>query len=33
VTAEGDLDRARISELHTQEMARFRRARPRHVQM
>ena len=29
MTAEGDLDRARIADLHTRELARFRAARPR----
>ena len=29
MTALGDLDRARIGELHARELARFRQARPR----
>jgi glutamate-1-semialdehyde 2,1-aminomutase len=33
VTAQGDLDRARIGELHAQELARFRADRPRSLAM
>jgi glutamate-1-semialdehyde 2,1-aminomutase len=33
MTAHGDLDRARISELHARELARFREARPRSLGM
>jgi glutamate-1-semialdehyde 2,1-aminomutase len=33
MTAMGDLDRARISELHATELARFRQARPRSLAM
>jgi glutamate-1-semialdehyde 2,1-aminomutase len=33
MTAMGDLDRVRISELHAAELARFRRARPRSLAM
>jgi glutamate-1-semialdehyde 2,1-aminomutase len=33
MTAMGDLDRARIGELHAQELARFREARPRSLAM
>ena len=33
MTAQGDLDRARIGELHTQELARFRADRPRSLAM
>jgi glutamate-1-semialdehyde 2,1-aminomutase len=33
MTALGDLDRARIGELHAQELARFREARPRSLAM
>jgi glutamate-1-semialdehyde 2,1-aminomutase len=33
VTAHGDLDRARIAELHAAELARFREARPRTLAM
>jgi glutamate-1-semialdehyde 2,1-aminomutase len=33
MTAMGDLDRARISELHATELARFRQGRPRSLAM
>src|SRR6516162_2100509 len=33
MTAVGDLDRARIDELHARELARFRQARPRSLAM
>src|SRR6516165_4453995 len=33
MTALGDLDRARLGELHTREVARFRQARPRSLAM
>src|SRR5512142_737522 len=33
MTALGDLDRARIGELHAAELARFRRTRPRTLAM
>jgi glutamate-1-semialdehyde 2,1-aminomutase len=33
MTALGDLDRARIGELHTREVARFQEARPRSLAM
>src|SRR5215831_1906875 len=33
MTALGDLDRAKIGELHAQELARFREARPRSLAM
>jgi len=33
VTAMGDLDPARIGQLHAAELARFRRARPRSLAM
>ena len=33
MTAQGDLDRARIGELHAKELARFREARPRTLAM
>ena len=33
MTAQGDLDRARVGELHARELARFREARPRTLAM
>jgi glutamate-1-semialdehyde 2,1-aminomutase len=33
MTAQGDLDRARVGELHAKELARFREARPRTLAM
>ena len=33
MTALGNLDRARVGELHAQELARFRQARPRTLAM
>ena len=33
MTAQGDLDRTRIGELHARERARFREARPRSLAM
>jgi hypothetical protein len=33
MTALGDLDRARIGELHTREVVRFQEARPRSLAM
>src|SRR6516225_3116300 len=33
MTAQGDLDRARIDELHARELSRFREARPRTLAM